>query len=368
MAKAEKINIGSVSKNEKFRMYIYITILLLILAALSIVLAPKGSALNICLGVIIQENKNTCLYNLATTTKNASICSYLPSPNSDSCYVNIGETVLDPKTCLKASNRTLSDACILYISNQSYSPALCNIVNNQSEPECLTNLALRLNNQNLCQGIKTQVGRNICSSSLNFKSAISLDDIHYCDIITNSTDQNVTQLILLNATRYSNFTNASSGSSLSGSINYLRFIPNVSFSARDLCYTSVASSNANASECLLIKNVSKQTLCINVIRGPAINQTLNNTRVNYTELLKSCYLNNTYNQTCRDYVLLFKAIQTKNASICGSFDLEAGYQCYLSIARQYNDTKYCSYIANITLERECVQDISFNPNSAYNLK
>ena len=79
----------SAAESTRIRMFAIITMALVLLAVVSILLIPRGTKLQQCEGILLGSDKDVCIYSLALSTQNSTLCGYLSQPRANSCYVNI---------------------------------------------------------------------------------------------------------------------------------------------------------------------------------------------------------------------------------------------------------------------------------------
>lgn len=354
----QKSNLNQVFKEGKLKTYFFIAIVLLVVAVVILLISPKGDSLGTCLGIILPTNKYACIDRLALSTKNASLCSYLPSSNADSCYNKLAQATLNPQLCNNTTYRSSFNQCILSLARSTDSYKLCTLLDRENASSCLTTFAVNSYNISICSAITDNIDSEICTSSVNFRSALHLNSPKLCKNVTNSTNSTITQEI----TQYSNAT-ANFSAGFLENMNYFELMQNVSFSSRDVCYTKFASISNNNSYCANIKNATLYDICNYSAYAGTPAQTLNLSSVNYTQLISSCYQAGSFNETCKTFLLLGEAVEERNVTICNEITPDLKYQCIISLATTYNDTSYCSYISNTTLNSACVADVGYSMSS-----
>ncbi|MDE1870533.1 MAG: hypothetical protein KGH71_06200, partial [Candidatus Micrarchaeota archaeon] len=123
------------------------------------------------------------------------------------------------------------------------------------------------------------------------------------------------------------------------------------YTARDMCYTYIASKTSNASICARTGSYAS-ALCTYSVSG-----NYSSAPPTYPQLLANCNQLSSYKSECVQYVKLAQAIATRNASICASFPTNFGWQCYSAIAAKYNNATFCGYIANSTANNSCLAQL-----------
>lgn len=345
-------------ESERLRVYLLITLIIVVLALAALLSVSRVSSdANKCLGIILSRNRYSCLESLALSKENESICGYIPSPYSDSCYLPLAEKVLDPGLCSGIRNPDTYSLCIDYIANTTGRYTLCDRLEDPQQAQCLIPIALRSSNQSICGEISNKTDKTVCISSVNLASASSGNPT-YCMLVTNSTDITITSRVISYSGIYNS--NSSHGlGSFSQPLSYVPYLYGGTLSSRDLCYFYVVSKSENASYCSNLQNATLEGLCTYTVKPPTSLHI--NTTINYTKLLNGCFQSGAYQQTCITSVLISEAVNTKNSSICTKLASQISiYQCYATLARTYNDTRYCGLITNATANNACIQDMTYN--------
>ncbi|MDE1828449.1 MAG: hypothetical protein KGH65_04785 [Candidatus Micrarchaeota archaeon] len=340
-----KQNIPDSSK--RLRLYGAITLILIALA-IAVTLLPTGNPLQRCSGIILGESRDSCFYALATSTQNQSICASIQGSSQGPCYSQIAESTLSPQGCLNAASNSSARACVSYIAQATGNASLCTSLGAQYSDGCITSIAVSATNLSMCASEANFSNRQICASAISFNLASSTLLPAHCAQVSNSTDRSAISKIL-NLTKGAI---ASANSSVISSISSLAFLPSQNYSARDICYTLLASRTSNSALCAN-ESASARGLCAYAVAG---NYT-NSTPTSYAQLIASCSAFQQYQGFCAQYVLLAEAIDTKNVSICASFSAALSLQCYSSMAAKYNNATFCGYIRNSTANNACLLQI-----------
>jgi len=338
---------GSVGNREKLKVYIAVTFLLILIALLSYLAIPQGSGVSACTGLILENAKRACLNSLALSSTNASVCSYLSGTYADSCYSQIAQRTGNSSLCNSIVNKTNSYACTetIAVANSNYS--LCKSIGDPYASTCLKGVAVKLDNQSLCGDISVASDREVCLSIIDLRKMLSANDPAYCANVTASTDQNVTNYIIMNFSlgmQQGDFSNSTMV------FESLALVPNMTYSARDFCYSIAAPRISESTLCLNIANSAIRSLCV-LQSGPKQNVTAN---YNYTQLIASCAQLGAAEAGCVQAITLTQAIKTMNASMCGSLSYPMSDTCYFSLATAYQNASYCGHMVNASQRSSCL--------------
>jgi hypothetical protein len=327
-------------------LYLSITILIVLLGALT-TMSNNGSPLQKCLNVAIVQNKYSCLESLAVSSSNGSICSYLPVPQSASCYSNIAEQSNEISLCYNAlsANSSIGVSCITSFASAHGNASICSVLPQQYKSQCAFNATINSYNPSSCSMVNG-INKTICISSINFKNALRYGNPILCMNVSNSTNATTTFAIL----HYSNVKINASIESLQLSMSSSGY----NVTARDLCTISVAEKFGNASYCSSISSAEIKGICSNLVTPSYVSAP------NYTSMLASCESSGSFASTCRNIVLLSEAVATKNVSICKGFNETFSWQCFSSLAQTYKNTSYCGFISNSTVNSACMMSAGYN--------
>ncbi len=354
-------------QNQRLRLMAVVTAVIVGLALLSVALSSGGSPLQRCKGVLVAGGKEQCYYQLAVSSGNATLCGNLTLSYSESCYLSIAESHDNASMCPLTGNQSGAALCTSYVANATGRYGLCYSLNGTYRDSCLSTIAMDSHNASLCSGIGNNANRTICSSSIAFADALRLKNKDYCGSVTSTTNTGIMDGVLQGSTAL-DYGRVSSN--LSTYIMMLAFMNNTGISPRDLCYLSYASQFGNQSACTGISNSTMQQSCA-IIAAPPSNSTSSGTE-NYTVMLNYCRnttitgTNLSAQNNCAELVMISKAVVTRNSTICSSLNASGAEQCYVSLASQYSNTTYCTYLSNALVRNACYQDATYNASAAFN--
>ncbi|MGI0141481.1 MAG: hypothetical protein ACREBF_02405 [Candidatus Micrarchaeales archaeon] len=331
----------------RLKLYAAITIIL-VMVAMAVSILPKGTKLQQCDSILISQNKNVCLYTLATSTDNQSICQDVQGGQQSTCYTSVAVGTLSPSTCAKAGSSANVSECTIQVAQATNNSALCSNINPQYSDGCYLIMAVKLNSQALCASVINQTSRESCSSAVDIDLASSTRIASYCANTSTTTNKTIlTSVMNMAAAAFAG--NQTQLISIKG----LVLTPISNYSVRDVCYSVLASKTSNSTYCS-DASPAGQTLCNYSVNGAAAAQP-----ENYSQLLNSCNELSQYKTTCTRAVLLAEAINTKNVSICASFQGMVSWECYTSLATKYTNSTYCGYITNSTANNACLLQLQY---------
>lgn len=312
-----------------------LVILALVVLLLGFVHKPPLAA---CEGIILVQNRYSCLQNLAFSTANASVCARLPYPNNDSCITKVAEDTNSISTCAGTSGSPFYDQCVSNVSYSLQNPAYCNgISNSVSESECVYGVAKASSFSSLsyCQQIRDGYYAGLCNSMYYYGRALSLGNASYCSFLTNSVNNSI-------------LTNMSSPASVSN-YTYLNFSESLYLSIlnttpRSYCYYKAALLTGNPGLCSLASGAAEE-LCAYSFYARA-NSTTNYTNLNASYLCAN--VPSSFKSYCIAGVGVASAVNTDNVSACLGLPTQEQFSCISTLASRYNNTSYCSYLTNST--------------------
>ncbi len=330
----------------KLRKYMLVTALLVVLAVASFAIVPPSNTLKSCMSLLLLASRYNCITRLAVSGLNASMCANEQGRYADSCYAQIAEKTDQSATCASIANGSARSMCITFIARAQNNSGLCQQANEPYASACTETVALRFGNLTLCSQIKNSTDSAVCYSVLNTRSAVSFKSPAYCRNVSNTTNRNVTLLVIQNLNSGLNASSLSSNFSFTGS---LAFLPSISYTPRDICYTDLASIRQNYSLCNSVSAGTARVLC-----GIGANATVNSSTANLTSLEKSCNNLGSYAQECIQSAILSQAVKTQNATMCTQLGSALKVDCYSLLASTYSNATYCSNISNASEKNSCI--------------
>ena len=346
---------------ELVRSYAIIAAVIVVLALLSFLLVPRGTGFKRCAGIIISQYKYECIESLAINSSNYSACSYLPAQPGAGCYASIAFSTRNATICTRIVNQSELPLCVFQIANSTGSYSSCDVLSGGSRSQCMLNIAVISSNTVSCGRLGNATDEDICLSSISLAKAMQSENGTYCNNVTNASDAGATKEIL----RYSSaiYLNGSNQSRVVyTAIAESQYNQSQPINARDACYAYIATESANTIYCGDIKDAEYRTACYSSyyrqslnISGTGVNGT--GSANNISTMLGNCSQSSGsyYGSTCQDLIVMSEAVHEKNATICTKFAAKnETYQCYTTLAMVYNDSSYCSYIQNATINSACV--------------
>ncbi len=331
----------------KLKIYAVIVFLLVILALASFLFLPKGGSLGSCKSLVISESRDQCLTELAISTANASVCGLATGSYSTECYMQIAQNTGNSTMCSELGSGALESQCVMPIAVREDDYGLCEKISEPYLSKCVEQIALQSDNATLCGNVANATDEMYCTSLLGIKSALDFKSAEYCLNVSSEDNPNFTSSIIVNFTTPKNATAQPTTELVT---SFLPFTPNVTFTARDFCYTALATATYNTSLCDSVTYGEGRTLCVDQATK------ITNTTASYSTEIAGCSALGSYSEQCIEGVELSEAVQTKNVSICAQFQEPINDNCYAEIASTYKNSTFCSYISNSTEESLCVSN------------
>jgi len=310
------------------------------------------TALRKCENIALYSYRYTCLFDLANTTGNSSICGLLPASYSNACYLSLARKTFDAVLCGKITNATYAASCFQSIALHTGNLSFCGREPAPFADACYSIFANKLANPSVCTYIKNLTSRTICSSEIFANLAFTTNNASYCNNVSNSSNTSITEAVMSNATMPSVV-------NVSLQLSSYLFQQGGHISAKDFCEIGVGYITNNLSLCSRVSPYLNQA-CLQVINSKSASQRA----VNFTQALQACNFTGSYAKACIDAVLLSEAVKTGNLSICSQMNETSGYVCYEALAKVKENASICSYIANKSISSACMEDVSLNASSS----
>lgn len=339
--------------------YALVALALVVLAVAFSAIANTFSS-GTCKGILLGPSKDTCLFTLALSTNNYSMCKSLLGSEPAQCYLQISQSTGNSSLCSSASKYggVWGNQCYLYFENKTGSASYCSSIVGEIKDQCLANSAIQNYNVSYCTLIPNLTQGASCEQAVLMNSALRANNASYCAALSGTYDSNQTQY-LLGALIGNARANASELYSQSA---YFSYMQGNTYLKSDICYLFFSALEHGANYCPRIVNPDVGSVCNTASQGQYTTQVASNsTNANstnspayYKNMIDSCSNQNaSIYSLCSNAILLLEAIQTKNVTICSSFQGNLNAQCFEGLAKAYNNATYCSYISNGTYDYSC---------------
>ncbi len=314
-----------------------------------------------CKGILLGPSKDTCMFALALSSNNYSMCKSLTGSQDAQCYLQISENTGNSSLCRNASKYSSAwgNQCYLYFENKTGSASYCSGVIGTEHGSCLAASAIYNYNLSYCADISNFTQSSSCAQAVSMNSALRSDNASYCAALSGTYSSNET-LYLLSSLDGAVKANASGLYSESTPLVYMQ---GSAYLKSDICYLFFSTLVGSTNYCSMITNSGIGAICSSVAlnRFPVASPS-NSTHSNSTNSTAyySTLINECSNQSasifslCSNAVLLMEALQTKNATICSHFSGALNAQCFEGLAKEYGNATYCGYISNSTYDYSCV--------------
>jgi hypothetical protein len=330
-------------EHNKHVLYIALTAIILLLALLSVVFGNHGTQLQRCEGVIVGQQKATCLNALAGMTKNASICGQIAYAQlHDSCITGIAESVSNVMLCGQDSSAGYRTACILSISNSTHDAEDCALVGAPYNSTCVYDVesSLGFPSAQGCTPIENATLRHECTYLYDYGYAAASGNAGYCAALPYARNMTLLSAMLTG-------TNTSSSQLMELSV--------INATPQNYCYYRLAVQTHNSNLCNDTSGFINQ-LCEKALSGVVAPPNATANMTNVTACLK---VPSDLRVACEYGMLSAEATSSKNISKCMQIANITGsplyqYSCITTFATHYDEQSYCSYISNSMVEQECV--------------
>jgi hypothetical protein len=333
--------------NSRLRVYAAITLAIVMLAIASYLIVPNQGTMGGCMGLALAESRYACINNLAVSSVNASMCGSLSGYYADSCYANVAHASGKGQDCIGIANLSKRSMCMTAIALSDRNYSMCGSAVEPLVSQCEDKVALVTHNGSLCEGIANATYKDHCVSITNARLAFSTYNSSYCQKVSNSTDKDFAETIIGNFS-YGALPGASINSTIL--LSSLAFLPNMTYTARDFCYMTLALGSKNYSICSMVSEGTARSLCS--YRSAT---TSTNASSNYTQLIQNCAQTGSFAQQCVSSILLSQAVNTRNSTLCGQLlDTSLQVNCFSLLASTYKNSTYCGYISDAMQRNSCM--------------
>jgi hypothetical protein len=331
------------------RRAIYLVVgLLVVAAALYLYVGFPRDSYQACSSIAYTNQKVSCLDALAYSSENISICRSVPGSDAQGlCMSRVAEKLGNVGACNEMSHgSSYFVGCIENLSESGKNISGCTALNGSLEYQCSLDVITSVGYSNLndCSAIQNGTFEEECTSLYYYSKAQSSRQPSYCGQIVYSDNATVSDII------------QQSGPELAGYYPILAYSLNLT--AGDYCYMNLAYETMNQSICASVGGYGS-TQCQSLVATESTNSSAAKSNYSASNLTSACgYAKGNVSQIC-DYALtIASAVSEKNVTKCSSVNsTPLQYSCITTIADDYNDSQYCSYINNSTFRQGCLISI-----------
>lgn len=106
-----------------------------------------------------EDMKSICLMEVAANTKNESVCEQIPLKDQEQCFAKVGIVKLDENLCKNFIKCfSCQEKCLTYLAVKKNNPDLCELIKSIYRDDCYIEYAAANNDISLCDKVK-QAGR-----------------------------------------------------------------------------------------------------------------------------------------------------------------------------------------------------------------
>ena len=328
-----------------------ITVVLVVVGSVVLVTTSAGTPLSRCTRIIVSQQRSACLFALANSTMNVSVCGYLNGAEASQCISGVALLRGNVSTCNGlSSNESSYSQCVISVGTSKGVASYCSTLSEPYLSTCAYGVAQRNNfsDASVCATIGNATLRNDCAMKSYYSEAVSSKNPVYCSYLQASA----------NATLVSYMSQSSA--SLFGISNATAVLPYLnSTTPQQLCYYNVALLARNLSACNMVGGQLNMLCKARLTTTSSYNTSLANATANSITLENVSLLcssaPSSVQSLCVYSLYSYIAAQQKNASVCGLIQSPL-YQgsCYAGLAQRYNDSSYCDYIQNASIKSTCL--------------
>jgi len=336
------------SQKEKRILLSGVTAVLLVIALVAVLTENVGGyTLEKCQGIIYQTQRYDCIMDLANSTGNVSLCSYVPQSYGYLCMARIAEREHNFSLCNRINaSSPISTYCELNLSGSATSLSDCEgLANSSIRSSCIYRLASKEKFANItyCGYITNSTLASNCDYIHYYNLALSTENSSYCLFLPDSTSVSPVALLSQDVSGYNSTIAAT-----------LAFYELYNATERGICYFRLAQLTGNGTLCSHISG-GLSSICNGAITE--INTTSN---LNLSSAYSYCNQFTGYLKTyCTYGILASVALRTNNVTLCEQIGMQQVENlCITSLAKKYNNSTYCGYILNTTDACTCYSSTS----------
>ncbi len=312
-------------------------IALLLIAMFALLLTKPTNTLSSCGSRVLPGLKYSCYEYFANQTKNASICNNIPTPMRYTCISNVALISSNSGICTQSSlPSSYASSCLNAVGIATRNSSVCAEISGTNESACAYGIAEAMNfsSASACSYINNNSLMNECYAKYYYEEAASTSQYTYCNSLPNVPNTTIMVDMLATSSNMSLISDA-----------YIYTEDNVT--PMGLCYSNVAYLTKNQSLCSLLTGISSQLCAAPFAASKTFNE---------SQLLSSCSsVPSDLYSVCVEGVQTDEALQNKNVSICLSMNQSSFKDsCISELAAKMDNSTYCSYISNSTLQQSCL--------------
>ena len=314
-----------------------------------------------CSGYLYTQDYYNCIYNVANTTKNTSVCNVLPAFGRDNCLTGVAVKTQNISVCGKmGSSSPAYGGCVTTLLRTTMNMSYCETLQFPLSSECIYNLSAKtgFSNLTMCSELLNSTYSTACTDLYYFEKADSTGDPTYCANLEKSAGPISLYTIELNESE----TNVS-GPQYSGQIlenSALNFTPYA------YCNYRLAVDFKQKSLCQNLNSNLSRTVCNSTFLTPnTIPQNSLTINLNATNVTAAC-IDTQYRGLCAFVYEINKATSVSggNESACLQLNESEGEDtCLYSLAITYKNPAYCNDVQSSNIAAVCFNQTTVYPSN-----
>lgn len=334
--------------HQRIRLYLIVTVALVILAAISIGLESLPSGRNSCSGIVLSVPRDSCYLSLANYTMNATLCSKISNQGTMAgCVTSIAVQRANATLCSGLSGSgSLYAQCVYKASLAQGSASSCASLPSPYSSQCAYDFAQSqgFSSNATCNYISNASQRSLCIRLYYYSTALARKNPAYCALLPNVTNQTIIGgIVQQNAGNYS-------------ALQQQAQLAELNLTPLGYCYYRVAQLTSDYALCSTQPGLLGQLCSYAQSSYSNVTVTLNQSICgSVPQQVRS---------VCDYAVAIDVALTEKNATACSQISsLQYRYSCMASYAIRYN-ASYCSQIPNATYRQSCYGSVANRTNSS----
>lgn len=312
-----------------------------------------------CSGYLYAQDYYNCIYSVANTTHNITVCNTLPAFGRDNCLTGVATETQNISVCSRIGNTSSAayGGCVTTLLHTTDNMSYCGTLQFPFSSDCIYNLSARysFSDLSMCSELANTSYQTACSDLYYFKKADSGGDPTFCNNLEKTKAPISLYTIELNQSETNVSAPQYSGEILAYSA--LNFTPYA------YCNYKLAVDFKQQALCKNLNNNLSATVCNSTFLTsntvPANTLTIN---FNATNVTAAC-ADTQYKGFCAFVYSVNKATSVAggNETACMQLNESEGRDtCLYSLALTYKNPAYCNPIQDANIVSAC-----FNQTTAY---
>lgn len=258
------------TEREKAMLLVYVAAILFVAAIIAVAGSYIANAFSSgqlsvakCNSYYLSSSKYACLAQLANTTKNASVCGFLPSQQGVSCVISVATLQRNITTCKRIVNNSPEyNDCFTLLAPLSGNYSNCAQLPESLGFRCLYNISqehdFAVSQIAACRNVSSGFYSRECQYLIYYKAAVLQRNSTYCQNLEGSVNQTTMFNIFQN---YSSIIRTANGVIFNPNATQGYYYATFNVTPMDFCYIALAKLENSTSLCDYVTTTEGKALC-----------------------------------------------------------------------------------------------------------